>query len=77
MVMSWPFSSSIRGLRIVLVVDVVGPLGGGGGDEVDIVSVDGGLGRRDVADIVRLDEGSEVIILEPCCVREASRVDRV
>jgi hypothetical protein len=80
MVMSWPVSSSIRGLRIVLVVDVVGPLGGGGCDEVEIVSVEGGLERRAVVDIVRLEDGEKRMVLEErarCWVREARRVDGV
>jgi len=81
MVMSWPVSSSVRGLRIVLVVDVVGPFGSGGGcDAVEIVSVEGGLERRVVVEIVRLAEDRKGMVVEgrACCwVREAKRVDGV
>lgn len=64
MVMSCPVSSSTRGLRIVFVVDVVGPFGGGGGEELEIVSVEGGLDRWDVFDIVLFETGGEKEVLD-------------
>lgn len=38
-------------------MEVVGPFGGGGGEEFEIVSVEGGLYRRAVFDIVLLEAG--------------------
>jgi hypothetical protein len=80
MVMSWPVSSSVRGLRMVLVVDAEGAVGGGSGVEVEMVSMEGGFARKGVEESVRRVEGMEIFDLEArarCWVWEAKRADGV
>lgn len=80
MVMSWPVSSSVRGFRIVFVVDMVGPLGGGGFEEGEIVSIEGGLERGLVVDNFLLAESWKDVGLEErfrCLSLEAMEVDGV
>lgn len=65
---------------MVFVVDVVGPLGGGGSEELEIVSVKGGLCRDAVVDMVLLEAGRGKDGLNRkvrCCGKwEARLVDR-